>query len=239
MITKSLGFASISVFALAPAHAQDFATPTQELAEAAEEAAAAAAMEKVSPAPAPLPPGDYSASAAPTTYEALAPNPADYPPQAWVVGDEGDVGYRLYVGADGKPQSCEITESSGSQLLDEATCPLLMERLEFDPALDREGVPVASEFDGRYTWSKREPEFGGPMTIHVAYTVGTDGIVSDCEVIEISGTISEQMRRSFDREPCPGSRNSTGGAPFRDENGVPVERRVSLMVRVGVEETAE
>lgn len=180
-----------------------------------------------------------ASSATPTAYQALYPQQADYPPEAWVVGDEGDVGYRLYVDADGKPQSCEITESSGSQLLDEATCPLLMERLEFDPALDREGVPIASEFEGRYGWSKREPEFGGPMTVHVAFTVGTDGVTRDCDVIEISGTISEQMQRTFDREPCPGSNRPAGSPPYRDENGVPIERRVNLKVIVEVSDPDE
>ncbi|MEM1052636.1 MAG: TonB family protein, partial [Pseudomonadota bacterium] len=141
---------------------------------------------------------------APTNYEALGPKPSDYPTESWVAGHEGDVGYTLYVGEDGKPKACEVTESSGFELLDMQACKLLMERSKFEPAIDADGNRVSGEFSSRYRWAKREPEFPGTLTVHVAYTVNEDGTLTDCETIEISGSISERMQRQIEREPCPG-----------------------------------
>ena len=156
-------------------------------------------------------------------------------PKLGLGGQEGSVGYSRYIAADGTPQACEVTQSSGFELLDDATCKLLMERSDFAPATDAEGNPVASEFPGQYRWSKREPEFASTMTVDVAFTVDKDGRISDCEQIEISGSISERMQRQVDREPCPGA-NGSEEAPFRDKNGVPVRKRVNLLLQLEVED---
>jgi len=174
----------------------------------------------------------------PSNYEALGPRPADYPVEALLEGQEGDVGYTLYAGADGKPEACEVVESSGFELLDEATCKLMMERGVFEPATDGSGKPVMGEFSSRYRWVIKEPEFGETMTVHVAYVVGENGVSSDCEVIEVSGMITDTMRQRIERDPCPGS-NSLNAAPYRDENGIPIAKRVTVNFQVTVEDVED
>jgi len=169
-------------------------------------------------------------------YEALTPKQSDYPPEAWVAGQEGTVGYLLYVGPDGKPQACEVIETSGFELLDGATCMLLMERGEFHPAINGLGEPVIAEFPGQYRWERKEPQYAGSMTVHVAFTIDEKGQTIDCETVEIGGMISERMRRRIEREPCPGM-NRTDVAPYRDDDGVPVAKRVNLLLQVQVEDT--
>lgn len=180
----------------------------------------------------------FSRYVTPIDYESVRPKPADYPREAWKAGSEGLVEYRLTVDAEGSPTSCHITQSSGHAALDEVTCAVVMERAKFDPARDEDGNPIEGVYEDAHSWRKREPEFPGTMKVHVAFTVDETGRSSDCEVKEISGAISEQMRKSFEREPCPGM-NRRARAPYRDEEGNPVARRVELVLSVKVEEPSD
>ena len=60
---------------------------------------------------------------------------------------EDDGGFR-----DGRVTSCEVTGSSGNSALDQAACRNLQRRGRFEPALDRDGNPVASTYTKRVTW---------------------------------------------------------------------------------------
>ena len=68
---------------------------------------------------------------------------------------EGSVGVRLAVGANGRPQGCRVTRSSGNSELDSTTCRLLQDRLEFTPARDRSGNAVESEVESTHVWGRR------------------------------------------------------------------------------------
>lgn len=76
------------------------------------------------------------------------------------------------------------------------------------------------------------------MTVRVAFSVDENGVTTDCDVLEISGEISEQMQKTFEREPCPGTGRSSQ-PPFRDDQGNPVLRRVELTLSVKVEEPVQ
>lgn len=76
----------------------------------------------------------------------------DYPAEAVRNREEGSVGFRIEVGADGRPSGCSIAASSGSALLDATTCRLLMERARFRPARDSRGKPTSDSFNGRIIW---------------------------------------------------------------------------------------
>ena len=76
----------------------------------------------------------------------------DYPSSAMRDGVQGVTGYRLEVGTDGKATGCNVTSSSGSQILDDTTCRLLLRRARFKPALDQAGNPIGSSYSGRTRW---------------------------------------------------------------------------------------
>ena len=53
---------------------------------------------------------------------------------------------------DGRVRSCLVTQSSGSRLLDDATCRLYTLRAHFTPAHDADGNPVTAQLSFRYRW---------------------------------------------------------------------------------------
>lgn len=71
---------------------------------------------------------------------------ADYPPDARRAEEQGVVSIALLIGPDGTPSACEVTQSSGFEALDEATCRLAVRRGHFRPATDAGGQPVASRY---------------------------------------------------------------------------------------------
>lgn len=76
----------------------------------------------------------------------------DYPPSAAREEAQGTTATRLGVGPDGRVTSCEVTSSSGNAALDQAACRNLTRRARFEPALDRDGNPVAGSFSRRVRW---------------------------------------------------------------------------------------
>ncbi|MDJ0642932.1 MAG: energy transducer TonB [Erythrobacter sp.] len=242
-VASLLGGVSASAQDAAEAAAEAVTRAAEEAAHAAEGAAAATIAP---PAPPPIEiraattaeeatePHRFDRYVTPLDYGSVRPTAADYPVDAWQADLEGRVEYRLAVNADGKPTSCEVLQSSGHMSLDEASCAIVMERGQFNPARDEDGEATDGTYEDVHIWRKREPEFPGTFNIHVAFTVDATGKSSDCEVIDISGEVSEQMRRTFEREPCPGM-NRPARAPYRDEDGNPIARRVELVLSVTVD----
>jgi protein TonB len=111
----------------------------------------------VIPVAVPAPP---SAPPAPKPVKALVPkgNPAnwvtnnDYPTRALRENRSGVTGFRLSVGADGRPTGCDITSSSGSPDLDSTACSLLMRRAKFQPGQDADGNPTGGVYSSRFRW---------------------------------------------------------------------------------------
>lgn len=76
----------------------------------------------------------------------------DYPPQALDRNEEGTVGVVLRIDDKGTVGKCTIESSSGSDVLDAQTCRVLSLRAKFEPARDRLGNPVPSEYHSRIVW---------------------------------------------------------------------------------------
>ncbi len=76
----------------------------------------------------------------------------DYPSAAWREGIAGTVTIAATIGPDGKASACEVTKSSGSQLLDDTTCRLYLRRAHFTPALDAQGNAIAVRRVDRFRW---------------------------------------------------------------------------------------
>ncbi|ANU08172.1 energy transducer TonB [Paraurantiacibacter namhicola] len=150
---------------------------------------------------------------------------ADYPAEAWRNDEEGRVYFEVAHAIDGSIIDCRITESSGSEVLDAATCPIVLERGE----VIQEGLnKAAGTVRGNHYWRKREPQFG-IFSVAIAYTVGADGRLFDCEIVNMAGDVPRNMREDFGGNPCP---NRSSEPPYRDENGVPINKRVQLSIEV-------
>ncbi|MFZ5706125.1 MAG: energy transducer TonB [Pseudomonadota bacterium] len=78
--------------------------------------------------------------------------PEDYPIPALRLGMIGTTSFVLAVDVKGKTTGCEITDSSGFDILDEATCKLLMARATFSPSRDRAGKAQAASYRNRVRW---------------------------------------------------------------------------------------
>ncbi len=77
----------------------------------------------------------------------------DYPADAVAARQQGDVGFILDVGPNGRVSGCTITRSSGSAVLDDATCRLIRSRARFTPALDATGATVPDRIAGKIKWT--------------------------------------------------------------------------------------
>ena len=109
------------------------------------------------PAPPPPPPPPHRLTPRPARADLGALVTADdYPAEALEKEEEGAVGFRLEVAANGRVTSCTITRSSGSASLDSTTCRLMQTRARFTPARDSMGRPTADALNSRIVW--RLPE---------------------------------------------------------------------------------
>jgi TonB family protein len=77
----------------------------------------------------------------------------DYPAAARAQGLAGTVGVVLDVAPTGRVTACRIAASSGTAILDAATCRLLVSRERFQPARDGDGMPAAGTYEGALTWT--------------------------------------------------------------------------------------
>lgn len=76
----------------------------------------------------------------------------DYPPLALVDNATGKVSFSVTVGIDGRATTCVITETTASQILNEATCYLVKRRARFQPATDVNGRVVTSTYTNSVRW---------------------------------------------------------------------------------------
>ena len=75
-----------------------------------------------------------------------------YPKDSLANGEQGTVFYHVKIDSRGHPTDCEITQSSGYERLDLATCSMLMDRAQFTPGKDGRGRTTRSTFDGKVIW---------------------------------------------------------------------------------------
>ena len=106
------------------------------------------------PAPpaAPPPPRFTPKAAAPKDNPGNWATSNDYPSRALREEREGTTGFRVTVGTDGKVTDCQITRSSGSADLDDATCSNIRRRARFTPATDGDGNPTTGSYSNSIRW---------------------------------------------------------------------------------------
>jgi protein TonB len=76
----------------------------------------------------------------------------DYPTSSLSANEQGTTAVQLTIGTDGRVSGCNITSSSGSSALDNATCNILKRRARFSPAMDSNGQPTSDTYSQRITW---------------------------------------------------------------------------------------
>ncbi|MDB5691123.1 MAG: hypothetical protein JWO81_186 [Alphaproteobacteria bacterium] len=75
-----------------------------------------------------------------------------YPKESLANGEQGVVLYHVRIDSRGHPTDCEVTQSSGYERLDLATCTMLMDRAQFTPGRDGRGRASRSTYDGKVVW---------------------------------------------------------------------------------------
>lgn len=133
----------------------------------------------------------------------------DYPPSALREEIEGVVRFTLTVNAQGRVEDCVVTGSSGSEVLDEATCQMIAARASFEPPPGPFDQAATGTWSSAVRWEIPETTPGVPPEVLsvVAYTVEPDGTVSDCEVERAEGDLPQIHNAcavpQFEVEPGP------------------------------------
>lgn len=79
--------------------------------------------------------------------------PADaYPPAARTAGQQGRTEFSVDIDAQGRIMQCNIVKSSGSEVLDNRTCDLVVANGRFTPAHDANGNAVAGIWHSGMRW---------------------------------------------------------------------------------------
>ncbi|MFC0684383.1 energy transducer TonB [Novosphingobium clariflavum] len=72
-------------------------------------------------------------------------DPLNYPLNSMRKGSEARVSMHMLIDAEGKPTKCEIAQSYSTKLFEQEVCAKML-GTRFEPALDANGIPVASYF---------------------------------------------------------------------------------------------
>lgn len=106
----------------------------------------------------------------------------DYPAEALRYSLQGTTAFRLLVDAGGDVRQCTVTQGSGFEVLDRATCTLLSARAHFRPARDRRGRPARDVYDNRIAWRLPERHSAplGDFRYRVALQINRLGKVTGC-----------------------------------------------------------
>lgn len=102
--------------------------------------------------PAPPPPKFQPKNPTPRGNPGNWATPNDYPSRALREEREGVTGFTVTVGTNGRVESCQITRSSGSPDLDEATCKFVTRRARFRPATDGNGAETTGTYSNAVRW---------------------------------------------------------------------------------------
>jgi protein TonB len=110
----------------------------------------------------------------------------DYPRVSLLNSEEGTVEVELKVDRTGLVTSCRVAKTSGHIALDEQTCAVFRARARFEPATDRRGRAVNSEYRQKVTW-KVAGQAPTPMPrqawmVRTTIALGSGGTFVDCKV---------------------------------------------------------
>ena len=76
----------------------------------------------------------------------------NYPPESLRLGEEGDVGVAMDIGADGKINGCQVSKTSGYARLDRAACDIMLVHVTRVNPPTKDGRRVAAQREGSIGW---------------------------------------------------------------------------------------
>lgn len=100
--------------------------------------------------------GTPNAEAAPLNDPGSWIEPGDYPLRSLRDDREGAVAFTLRIDDQGYATDCTVTESSGADDLDAATCLYVVQRARFSPARDGAGRGEPGTYSNRIVWKIAE-----------------------------------------------------------------------------------
>ncbi len=154
----------------------------------------------------------------------------DYPAAALRMGMEGQTRFRLTVDPSGRVSACLVVASSGSAVLDEATCRLLTRRALFSPATDRKGKVVSATYSSSIRWQIPQDKANPlPGEVVSSVLVSPEGQPILCQIEKLSG--DEANRKDIGPQPCP---STALDHPYTDAQGNPVAKRIRYTIRIEV-----
>lgn len=149
------------------------------------------------PPPPPPPPPPPTPPMAPPRQIAGSIAADDYPAAAMRARQQGTVRTRIGVGANGRITECTVVGSSGSSILDAATCRLISQRFRYEPAR-LNGRPVASTISRNVVWRMpEEPKIAFAQGRFSWTVTASPAGVTDCDATLTGATFAE-----FDEGSC-------------------------------------
>ncbi len=107
----------------------------------------------------------------------------DYPGEAMAKREQGVVNLTMDVNELGQVSACHIVQSSGSTILDQLSCRLMVDRGRFEPATDVRGKPVAAHRERRIRWQLPEETLEAlqPRAFTTRVTSKGKGVIERCK----------------------------------------------------------
>jgi protein TonB len=146
------------------------------------------------------------------------------------MGEQGTVHFLLTVDETGAPLTCEVTGSSGSAELDNATCKLVQRRAKFTPAADKSGAPTVGYYFNSARWFIPEAKVAPDASeLTVSYVVNADGVPGACTVVTQAGEAAAKWARKLSL--CP---TVAYDQPYRGAQGQPIAQKVTVTLKINV-----
>lgn len=171
--------------------------------------------------PPPSPMDDDSRPPRPANSPGSWVNSDDFPMVALRNKQSGTTTFRLEIGVDGRVSNCTIVSSSGSPVLDMATCEKIKQRALFEPARDENGQKTTGSYSNSVRWvlpvgPMRLPEPGVTVT---NVDIDEDGNVTRCRYRNMREQSSSWLA-------CP--TYAERYAPHLDADGNPAAVRLTV-----------
>lgn len=158
-------------------------------------------------------------------------------PQHVALVQGGTVAYTLDIDSTGKVTACSVTSPTTAIAVADTTCRHLTS-VTMTPARDIDDQPTPSRYKGELAWREAGPTVNAmppainrfePGQAQIGFTLGADGMIANCKV---SVTGANPFGAASDG-PCNNRRRTE---PFRDAQGQPVARDVTVTIAVDVKD---